>query len=88
MIDMELQAHWRRYGKWFGYPLCCVEWFCVTDRPALNNPVPKELNGLGYVSCPRCRQLTTETLLATIAANRKCPTKFPHETNPPWSPAP
>jgi hypothetical protein len=59
-VWLEGNEQWYAYGLYFGYPLCCIEAFC------LDEPRPDDWREaarlLGYVPCAAClADLTTET---------------------------
>lgn len=78
---------WVELGLYLGYPVCCVIDFsgrmhlAYTEHYDLLDRKARPLSGSGYVPCPLCAQKTEEELIATIVANRKCPTPFPEYTS-------
>lgn len=77
--------HFISYGRYFGYPDCCIEDFVKRVKQFKEGKVgvrPKEkrkLHGTGYVPCPECNKLDKKTLVATIKANRAHDQPFPND---------
>lgn len=45
--------HWQMMGEHFGYPQCCIDYFCAHDRKDDNYDQKKIGDlGYGYTSCP------------------------------------
>jgi hypothetical protein len=66
-------AHFKKMGKMFGYPECCIAEFCIVEIP---RPI-RQFNGTGYLPCAECNKKTEQELLDVIAKNRKFPKPFP-----------
>ena len=68
--------NYKEYGNWFGYPLCCTEYF---SNDVLSEDQYKAANETGFVPCPEhTRQiLNGEITLESIIKDRKCPIPFP-----------
>lgn len=74
---------WRVWGKWYGFPQCCVDAFCNFDRfkgPYGTSVGPRKLDGTGYIPCDECNtKYTEEELAANIQKSRRCPYSSPYE---------
>lgn len=81
--------HWRRMGKHFGYPDCCIESFiqrasCMLDtglRIELTHAQERVHNHTGFIPCDTCSRevLSGEKKLCELIDedSRTCPYKFP-----------
>ena len=54
---------WKRRGEYFGYPRCCIDFFCdnFDDLGDIHNKREKEIGalylafiGMSHVPCPKC----------------------------------
>jgi hypothetical protein len=75
-------------GRFYGYPLCCIEQFWNNGRmrpwrerlnePAFaNHPFITSETSYGYIPCSECVKRPVDELVAEINANRQAPTPFP-----------
>lgn len=71
---------WRKHGNNFGYPQCCIDFFCAVPYcGSLTQSVDHWAYGTGYVPCPQCSKLPREQLIDIINKNRKIDSDFPNE---------
>lgn len=78
MITEWQQEQWRLWGRSFGYPECCVEFFvreCTAER--YGDFKDRKLWGTGYVPCELCNEKSEDELKETIAKGRKTDVPFP-----------
>ena len=75
--------HFMDYGRYFGYPECCIKDFIKRVgifRSTKGLKMEKrKLHGTGYVPCPECNKLDKKTLIETIKKNRAHPQPFPED---------
>lgn len=72
----EVKLTWTDFGRYFGFPECCIEDFLSRDS------APKEsrkLRGTGYTPCLKCNEKSEEELIDIINSNRQARTEFPVE---------
>lgn len=69
-------ASWEEFGRFFGYPECCIEAFVSFESVG----VTRKLDGTGYKPCQACNQLPEAVLIERINQNRICPIPFPTES--------
>jgi hypothetical protein len=74
-----VESRHQLFGRWFGFPQCCIDWFETEVMPDPNHAanVPNPLKGTGYRPCPACAQRPVVELIDTINSNRVCPEPFP-----------
>ena len=68
------------YGKFFGYPECCINYFNSVDYYSLEYIKycrKSVMYGTGYIPCPKCSKKSKRLLSKIISKNRKCEIKFP-----------
>lgn len=71
MKDKNTLKGWWLFGKYFGYPNCCIAAFLKGEKVFKNI-----FSGTGFLPCKKCKLLPTEDLLLTINTNRICPEEF------------
>ena len=78
-ITKDVIKNWVTKGIDFGYPLCCIESFCLLSH--MNDAEERKLSGTGYVPCKKCSETKQEhELIMAIAVNRNPNLKpFPDE---------
>lgn len=59
-----------KLGSYYGFPGCCIRYFCVTIFPGLSLPDDHWASGTGYVPCPSCREMEKEELIGIINSRR------------------
>lgn len=74
-------------GAYYGFPICCVEFFCNNidnsfNSIELNEMQPHPMDGTGYVPCPNCIDISRnkEQFFSLINQHRFCPKLFPSNT--------
>lgn len=72
----------RMLGEYFGYPSCCVDYFCndlFQTRITAHQKAVKSL-GYGFVPCEDCARKVVEGRVGVqdLIQNRICNTEFPH----------
>ena len=76
MVKPHKKDNFYIFGKYFGFPDCCIESFYTLEH--VGGP-PRKLSGTGYIPCLKCNEKTEEELIAAIQENRECKTPFPKE---------
>jgi hypothetical protein len=72
-ITESQKEHFKKMGRMFGYPECCINDFLIVELPRRQS----EFTGTGYVPCEVCSKKSRQELLDVIAINRKFPKPFP-----------
>jgi hypothetical protein len=75
-------AHLRTYedyGRYFGYPECCIAWFSAYAGSRLTPKQSACHHNRGFIPCPACAETVTGDTLHTLIADRQCPTPFPED---------
>lgn len=83
---------WILFGVYYGYPTCCIEYFCTRETNSLTLYQQIVLTYNGFVPCPKCANKIIDyaidhginlavmkgRVLATesIIKDRYCPTSF------------
>lgn len=79
----EQQLHWKRWGQYYGFPECCIEFFLKNAHKDywMYKMYPKgsKFQGTGYIPCKQCNKLTEQEIMKRINYRRKALTKFPEE---------
>jgi len=65
IIDNKLISVWKHNGEIFGYPKCCIDYFCsLEDKPKnlhiFNFEHGTFENNSGFVPCLECKKLILE----------------------------
>lgn len=75
-------------GAYYGFPICCVEFFCNHKDNSFNSVHTHDKNqhpmhGTGYVPCPDCVENSKDKDLFSrlINEHRYCPTPFPSQSD-------
>ncbi len=71
---MTTLTSWDIFGKYYGYPKCCIDEFVSKSR---NINKRRKLCGTGYIPCHRCNKKTVRVLKSTIQKNRIALSVFP-----------
>ena len=74
---------WREYGKFFGYPQCCIDSFCKTRH--ISYEQRQVHNNNGFVPCHKCalKILNKEITIEELIKDRICKTPYPiYNDNP------
>lgn len=85
---MEHKAFWRVWGKYYGYPQCCIDemlHFPHTKqgksfgygRYITNTSGPRKFDGSGFIPCKSCNKKKLHQLEREVNNNRICSSKFP-----------
>lgn len=80
---MKDHAFYRVWGKYYGFPSCCVESmieFCDKnpEKGYAWEVKRNKFSGSGFVPCDKCDRKPALITKFRIAHNRICPSKFPH----------
>ncbi len=62
---------WEMWGKYFGFPSCCIEAFLKGEHKKGGY-----FCGTGFVPCEKCYDKPVEEVMNVIKVNRICPTPF------------
>ena len=65
IVDDKTKYVWRMWGKWYGYPDCCIDAFCKSEQR-----FGGYFNGTGFVPCAKCYDKPVEDLISQIKINR------------------
>jgi hypothetical protein len=81
LLDREArEERWRHNGKEFGYPQCCIDWFCAKTT---NSECQKKVaNKHGFIPCPTHTSMILEgkIKLHELIQGRSFHRPFPHST--------
>lgn len=69
---------WDIYGKYYGFPTCCVDKFHTLEH--MSDGIARKLDGTGYIPCLACNSKSEEELIEAINKNRFDPKPFPYES--------
>lgn len=72
------QAHFRRLGDVFGYPICCIDEVVSADSWD-STRAKRNFFGSGYVPCEKCNLAPVDDILRAITRRRKFPLPFPDQ---------
>lgn len=61
------RSQWVWYGRWFGYPSCCIDAF----RDVRRRSVDSVFDGSGFVPCKKCDETKTQHQLLEEISNRR-----------------
>ena len=79
----EQQWHWYYWGKYLGYPQCCIDFFVQNAGKDwwMNKIYPKgfKFKGSGYIPCKSCNKLPEEQIIKRINYRRKASVPFPQD---------
>lgn len=79
----EQQWYWYYWGKYLGYPNCCIDFFVQNAGKDwwMNKIYPKgfKFKGSGYIPCKSCNKLPEEQIIKRINYRRKASVPFPQE---------
>lgn len=76
-MTTEQEKSWRRRGKYYGYPECCIESF-VTERD--EDREKRKHYYTGFIPCLTCnRNIHSFADLVNLIRDRECSTMFPEE---------
>jgi hypothetical protein len=84
------RAFYRVWGKYFGYPECCIQEmvsFCNRNPNKFYGQFisqtedGRKFRGTGFIPCKKCNKKSLKELESTINRNRICLKKFPEEEN-------
>lgn len=76
---------YRKLGIYFGYPQCCVNWFCDRNEGKVNFELDKNQEILneykGFLPCPCCAEklVKQNKTVKFLIKNRICKTPYPDE---------
>lgn len=80
-----MEISWEMWGKYFGYPKCCIDFFVSEIIPKTYNGVykpPAKLAFTGFVPCPKCNKIKTEDqMISEINKNRLSDKPFPETSS-------
>ncbi len=76
---MTLEERWSAFGKFYGYPECCVEWFIKRKSLRLTKQQERIHGGNGFIPCPSCAKKITEETINQLITNRICSRDYPNE---------
>ena len=71
---------WWLFGKYFGYPNCCIEAFMKGEH--VKGLEHNKFYGTGYVPCKKCSTKNVDVIIKTINTNRISPTMFENKIKP------
>ena len=69
-----MRNKWWLYGKYFGYPNCCIEAFMKGEH--MKGLEHNKFYGTGFVPCKDCYNKNVEDVINIINTNRISPTVF------------
>lgn len=64
-MDEKTKYVWKMWGKWYGYPDCCVDAFCKGKQKKGG-----VFTGTGFVPCAKCYDRDPEDILTQVSVNR------------------
>lgn len=64
-MDDKTKYVWKMWGKWYGYPDCCVDALCKGEQKRGGY-----FTGTGFVPCIKCYDRNPEDVVAHIKVNR------------------
>lgn len=74
-IGIDFDDQWEWFGKWYGYDICCIEYF----KGSRSIKTESYFKGTGLVTCPKCSDEQPNKVLAKISSIRICPLIFNSE---------
>lgn len=79
----EQQLQWKRWGQYYGFPDCCIQFFLKNAHEYYwfrkVYPEGTKADGTGYIPCPECSKLPMKEMVDKINKERKSLTPFPQE---------
>ncbi len=88
MYDEVTKLKFTILGIYFGYPECCIDWFCERESLLLTFEQQVVNRGYGFIPCPQCAAKvfyhfnTRETLTTRVLIkDRINSSPFPKEDN-------
>lgn len=79
----EQQIQWKRWGQYYGFPECCIEFFLKNAHEYYwfrkVYPEGTKVDGTGYIPCPKYSKLSGKEMVDKINKERESLTKFPEE---------
>lgn len=75
ILNKEHEDKLRHFGKFYGYPDCCIEEFVILFGKR-DSSDKRKFHGTGYIPCSNCNKKSEAQLLANINAARKCLVPF------------
>lgn len=72
---------WVEYGRYYGYPECCIEAFCKKGFNELSPNQERVHKFKGFIPCEShsIQIINGEITLKDLIKNRVCPFPFPKE---------
>lgn len=64
-MDDKTRYVWKMWGKWYGYPDCCIDALCKGEQKRGGY-----FTGTGFVPCIKCYDKPVEDVVAHIKVNR------------------
>lgn len=72
--------HVALFGRYYGFPSCCVKDFVDGKSHAYRLRKKRHLDGTGFIPCYQCQRKKTATqLMEEIQRNRICSLPFPEQ---------
>jgi hypothetical protein len=90
MDDRKLKMHWYRMGHYYGYPQCCIDYFCQTMTPGScqghNTPeyitmacAKLRAKHKSFMPCPMCAKRINKDIDAYLKCKPNIATDLPQE---------
>jgi hypothetical protein len=77
IAEAEHTDQWEYYGKYYGFPVCCINAFCNSRK--VSKARLKAADGTGFIPCAKhAAQVNSGKIkLGSLVKNRICKNKFP-----------